>query len=51
MMFLGKEIETLVNEEKSAGTYEVTWYAEIYQAEFISINLKLAALSKQRKWC
>jgi len=25
---LGNEIETLVNEEKSAGTYEVTWYAE-----------------------
>jgi len=24
---LGKEIETLVNEEKPAGTYEVTWYA------------------------
>jgi hypothetical protein len=25
---LGNEIETLVNEEKAAGTYEVTWYAE-----------------------
>lgn len=25
---LGKEIETLVNEEKPAGTYEITWYAE-----------------------
>ncbi len=25
---LGNEIETLVNEEKSAGTYEITWYAE-----------------------
>jgi len=25
---LGNEIETLVNEEKPAGTYEVTWYAE-----------------------
>jgi hypothetical protein len=24
---LGREIETLVNEEKTAGTYEVTWYA------------------------
>jgi hypothetical protein len=24
---LGNEIETLVNEEKPAGTYEVTWYA------------------------
>ena len=25
---LGNEITTLVNEEKQAGTYEITWYAE-----------------------
>jgi hypothetical protein len=25
---LGNEIETLLNEDKPAGTYEVTWYAE-----------------------
>ena len=25
---LGNEIETLINEEKTSGTYEVTWYAE-----------------------
>jgi len=25
---LGREIETLVNEEKPVGTYEITWYAE-----------------------
>jgi hypothetical protein len=25
---IGNEIETLVNEEKPAGTYELTWYAE-----------------------
>jgi hypothetical protein len=25
---LGNEIETLVNEEKQAGAYEITWYAE-----------------------
>ncbi|MCU0406885.1 MAG: hypothetical protein MUE64_07945, partial [Ignavibacteriaceae bacterium] len=25
---LGNEIETLVNEEKPVGTYEVTWYAQ-----------------------
>ena len=24
---LGNEIETLVNEEKPVGTYEITWYA------------------------
>jgi hypothetical protein len=25
---LGNEIETLINEEKQVGTYEITWYAE-----------------------
>jgi hypothetical protein len=25
---LGNEIETLVDEEKSTGTYEITWYPE-----------------------
>ena len=25
---LGNEIETLVSEEKPAGTYKITWYAE-----------------------
>ena len=25
---LGNEIETLVDEEKPSGTYEITWYAE-----------------------
>ena len=25
---LGNEIEALVNKEKPAGTYELTWYAE-----------------------
>jgi hypothetical protein len=25
---LGNELETLMNEEKPAGTYEITWYAE-----------------------
>jgi hypothetical protein len=25
---LGNEIETLVNEERASGTYEITWYAE-----------------------
>ena len=52
MMFLGNEIETLVNKEKPAGTYELTWYAESatdYQAGFISINLKRILLLKQRK--
>ena len=25
---LGNEIETLVNEEKPTGTFEITWYAK-----------------------
>ena len=25
---LGNEIETLINEEKPTGNYEITWYAE-----------------------
>jgi hypothetical protein len=25
---LGNEIETLINENKNTGTYEITWYAE-----------------------
>ena len=33
---LGEEIETLVNEEKSFGTYELTGMQQTFQAEFIS---------------
>ena len=35
---LGNEIETLVNEERPAGSYEVEFDAESCQAEFTSIN-------------
>ena len=39
---LGNEIETLVNEEKPAGTYEITWYA----ANLPSWNLFLSIESR-----
>jgi len=35
---LGNEITALVQEEKSAGTYEISSMLLKYQAEFISIN-------------
>ena len=35
---LGNEIATLMDEEKSAGTYELTGMQHHFQAEFISIN-------------
>ena len=43
------EDETLVNEEKEMGTYEIEWNAIVYQAEFISIDYKQVLLLKQRK--
>jgi hypothetical protein len=51
---LGNEIETLINENKNTGTYEITWYAEMqrtYQAEFISIEYKQVLLLRLRRWC
>ncbi len=35
---LGKEIATLVNEEKSAGSYETEFNAAHFQAEYIIIS-------------
>jgi hypothetical protein len=45
---LGKVVKTLVNEQKSAGTYELEFHAEIFQAGFISINLKMEIYQRQR---
>ncbi|MCU0344910.1 MAG: hypothetical protein MUF28_13945 [Ignavibacterium sp.] len=38
---LGKEIETLVNEEKPVGTYEVTWYAKQLPSGVYFTNIML----------
>ena len=46
---LGKEIETLVNEEKPIGTYEVTWYAEILPSGVYFYQLKAGLFIQTRK--
>jgi hypothetical protein len=38
---LGNEIETLVNQEKPAGTYEITWYAEALPSGIYFYQLKV----------
>jgi len=45
---LGKEIQTLVNEEKPAGTYEVTWYAELPSGVYF-YQLKAGSFVETRK--
>ena len=42
---LGNEIETLINEEKSAGTYEITWYAANLPSGVYFYQLKTVDLS------
>lgn len=42
---LGNEIETLVNEEKPAGTYEIMWYAENLPSGVYFYQLKAVDLS------
>jgi hypothetical protein len=46
---LGNEIETLVNEEKPAGTYEVTWYAGKLPSEVYFYQLKAGEFIQTKK--
>ena len=46
---LGNEIETLVNEEKPVGTYEVTWYAENLPSGVYSYQLKTGSFLETKK--
>jgi photosystem II stability/assembly factor-like uncharacterized protein len=46
---LGDEIETLVNEEKPAGTYEVTWYAEQLPSGIYFYRLKTSSFVETKK--
>ena len=44
---LGNEIETLVNEEKPAGTYEVTWHAENLPSGVYFYQMLVSALQSK----
>jgi len=46
---LGNEIETLVNQEKPAGTYEVTWYAENLPSGVYFYQLKAGSVVETKK--
>jgi len=46
---LGSEIETLVNEEKPAGTYEITWYAENLPSGVYFYQLKAGDFIQTKK--
>jgi len=44
---LGREIETLVNELKSTGTYEITWYAEGLPSGVYTYRLQVVSTKRQ----
>jgi len=46
---LGKEIETLVNEEKSVGTYEITWYADNLPSGIYFYKLQAGSFVETKK--
>ena len=46
---LGNEIETLVNEEKPAGTYELTWFAENLPSGVYFYQLKAGSFIETKK--
>jgi predicted GH43/DUF377 family glycosyl hydrolase/photosystem II stability/assembly factor-like uncharacterized protein len=46
---LGNEIETLINEEKPAGTYELTWYAENLPSGIYFYQLKTGDFVSTKK--
>ena len=46
---LGNEIETLVNEEKQVGAYEITWYAENLPSGVYFYQLKAGSFVETKK--
>ena len=46
---LGNEIETLINEEKPSGTYELSWYAEYLPNGVYFYQLKAGSFIKTKK--
>ena len=46
---LGNEIETLVNEQKNTGTYEITWYAENLPSGVYFYQLRAGSFVETKK--
>jgi hypothetical protein len=46
---LGNEIETLINEEKQTGTYEITWYAENLASGIYFYRLRTGSFVETKK--
>jgi len=46
---LGNEIETLINEEKPSGTYEINWYAENLQSGIYFYRLQAGKFVQTKK--
>jgi len=46
---LGKEIQTLVNEEKPVGTYEITWNAENLPSGIYFYQLRAGSFIETKK--
>ncbi len=46
---LGNEIETLVNEEKPAGTYELTWNAENLPSGVYFYRIQAGSFTETKK--
>ena len=46
---LGNEIETLVNEDKPVGTYEITWYAEKLSSGIYFYRLQAGSFVETKK--
>jgi hypothetical protein len=46
---LSNEIETLVNEEKPSGTYEITWYAKQFPSGVYFYQLKAGSFVETKK--
>jgi photosystem II stability/assembly factor-like uncharacterized protein len=46
---LGNEIETLVNEQKNSGTYEITWYAEQLPSGIYFYRLQAGSFVETKK--